>query len=212
MSDNPSKSDMKKTSAVPLRKETVRVTLKANPVNPGTAPVAPPAPTGISAPPAPVGMSAPPAPAPSVPLSPSSPVPAPPAAAATAPLGATSGTPSAIPAPPTVALQVNEGANTPAPAPTIQLKTGGGALPMAGATSQPLPRATVQLQQTQPMESPESKASVNMVDYEDLDEKSGGGFINVLSIAAVVLALMALAFQLMTTSVWVDGEWGKLFE
>lgn len=83
---------------------------------------------------------------------------------------------------------------------------------MGGAASQPLPRATVQLQQTQPMSSPAQRANVGTLEQEEAESTGGAGLINVLSIAAIVLAVIVLSLQLMTASIWVDGEWGKLFE
>ncbi|MGJ8677611.1 MAG: hypothetical protein ACSHX0_08845 [Akkermansiaceae bacterium] len=216
MSEEFDPNEMKKTSAVPLRKETVRVTLKSTPPTTGTAPVAPAAPMA-----APAAISPPPStpPAPAVPIKEPSTTSVPlqasaaPAAAPPAPAAAPPA-PRAVPAPPAAAVRANPG-STPAPAPTIQLKTNTlGAAPMAmgGAASQPLPRATVQLQQTQPMSSPAQRANVGTLEQEEAESTGGAGLINVLSIAAIVLAVIVLSLQLMTASIWVDGEWGKLFE
>ena len=101
---------LKKTSAVPLRKETVRVTLKADPKD-SAAPKPP----------------SPPAPAPTIPLKTSAPgAPKPPAPAPTVQLQ-TGGAPTKPAAPaPTVKL------NTPA-------ATGAATTPLSGGSSQPLP-------------------------------------------------------------------------
>jgi len=83
-----------------------------------------------------------------------------------------------------------------------------------GAASQQLPKATVQLTQTQPMDSAASHsqaATIRTADDDDASE-SDGGSVAALSVGALVAALILLGVQLSTTSIWVDGEWGRLFE
>ena len=82
-----------------------------------------------------------------------------------------------------------------------------------GAASQQLPKATVQLTQTQPMDSPASLSQAATIrTADDDDSESGSGAVGALSVGALVAALILLGVQLATTSIWVDGEWGKLFE
>lgn len=203
MSEDTNKEPMKKTSAVPLRKETVRVTLKATPEPSATAPTAPPAPTGMStgpiaAPPAPTALSAPPTPLPSASLK-------------------TSGASSTnVPAPPTIALASHSGSSSPAPAPTIQLNTpkavaGVGAaapLVLSGAPTQPLPRATT----AQPSSISDGEpAAAQSFDYAEEESGVSEGIVSFLSIAALVIALIALSFQLMTANIWLEGDWGRIF-
>lgn len=212
---------MTKTSAVPIRKETVRVTLKAPPQG-VTGPTAPPAPLAPSAPPvapSPMASSAPMAPTAAIPTSPKPPVPAP-----TIPLKTAAPSTPVPPAPaPTVMLTgaaAGPATKLATPAPTVRLNTptgGAGTVPLAtatGAASQQLPKATVQLAQTQPMDSPASlsqAATIRTADDDDSAE-SGAGAVGALSVGALVAALILLGVQLATSSVWVDGEWGKLFE
>ncbi len=202
MSDNENQppAPSKQTSSVPLKKETVRVTLKAADAPPAvpsaTVPIAPPVkPPVPTAPPAPTvgGAPRPPAPAPTIPLR---------SAGAPAP--------------------------TMAPAPTIRLATSGapGAkLPGgAGAPTMALPKATVQLQApTQPLgtsfSTPSQMATLNTGDDEDDEGGGGEGLANVLSIVGFVAALIVLAFQLVTAGTWIKaednpnaGQWSQLME
>ncbi|NWK56609.1 hypothetical protein HW115_13385 [Verrucomicrobiaceae bacterium N1E253] len=200
---------MTKTSAVPIRKETVRVTLKAPPQG-AKGPTAPPAP--LTPPTGAVPTSPkPPAPAPTIPLKTSGPATAVPPAPA-----------------PTVKLQTG-GATGPAtklatPAPTVRLNTPGGSGPgtvpltggpATGAASQQLPKATVQLTQTQPMDAPATPsqaATIRTADDDDASSEEGEGAAAALSVVSLVAALIVLGVQLATASIWVDGEWGRLFE
>ncbi len=187
---------MKKTSAVPLRKETVRVTLKADPKD-SAAPKPPSPPKAPSTP-------KPPAPAPTIPLKTSGPGTAKPPTPA-----------------PTVKLQTGDAPTAPkpgGPAPTVKLNTptttGPATANLTGGSSQPLPKATVQLQQTQPMgaaATPSQAATIRTADEDDSDDR-GEGASTALSVVALVAALVVLGVQLATASIWVDGEWGKLFE
>ena len=230
--DQAATQPIKKTSAVPLRKETVRVTLKAPGAKPGGAPsgVEPPAAAKAPAPPAPLAAptiplgGAPAAKLPnvtsSVPLkqetmrvtlkadkdapgAPKAPAPAPAAAAAAAP---------SAPAPaPTIPLNTGPrpAAATPAPtmklggAPTIPLST-----PASG--SQPLPKATVELQQTQQLTqglgAPSQAASIQTASADDEAERGGAGVALPLSIVAFVLSLIVLYFQFDHAKIWIDDQ------
>ncbi len=191
MSDNdPSQTPSKQTSSVPLKKETVRVTLKAADAPPAApiasvpgAPAVKP-PTPPTAPPV-AGAPRPPAPAPTIALKP--------AGAPTAPGGA-----------PTIRLATS---TAPVGAPTIALKTATGPLSAGGAPS--LPKATVQLQApTQPL-SPTSGSVSQMATFEmgDDEEESGvGGFVKFLSIVGFIAACVVLYFQIDITRTWVDAE------
>lgn len=219
---------MKKTSSVPLRKETVRVTLKAMPQTKKdpSAPPAPPLPDSVS--------SEPPAPAPTIPLKTSTRVMAKPPAPAVAPaptvmLQGGSVTQPATPAPaPTVKLNMPESTGpatmplTGGPA-TKPLTSGPATTPLAGsapATTQPLPKATVQLQQTQPMGAaggtPSQAATIRTADDDDSANKSDG-VATALSVVALIVALIVLGVQLGTANIWVHDTpqnpgWGQLIE
>lgn len=212
MSENENQpAPSKQTSSVPLKKETVRVTLKAADAPPaatlpGGAPVVrPPTPT---APPAPtVGGARPPAPAPTIPLRPA---------------GA-----------PTVPGAPGGAGRPPGPAPTIPLRPAGSptlpgaGAPAAGAVPAPgqtvaLPKATVQLQApTQPLGTTPrpSFSQAATLQGEDEEESAGGeGIAKALSVVGFIAALAVLAFQLMIANTWVSakdnpeqGSWGQLF-
>lgn len=182
------------TSAVPLRQETMRVTLKADN-------------SGASMAPTPSVSSAP---APTVPLGgggPATPMAQP---APTVPLGA-------VPSVPQLA----------APAPTVPLGGGSSTVPLAtqplatqplGGTgsSQPLPKATVELQQTQQLTAPLGGPSQMPTIQTAWEEEAtrGDGMKKVLAIAAFVVALAAIGTQLMHAKHWLeehkDGDWAVL--
>ena len=101
----------------------------------------------------------------------------------------------------------------PSPAPTVPLKTGpaaneGGAptVPLAtasaGDATKPLPKATVQLQNTQQLGAPTGTgvmtqgATVHTADADD--EEPSDALPNILSILAFVIALAVLALGIMT--------------
>lgn len=189
---------MKKTSAVPLKKETVRVTLKADGAAepPKTAPS--PAPTK------------PPAPAPTIPLKS-----APKTGAAPKP---------AAPAP-TVQLKAPGQPSGPKTTPlkTQPLSAPSGA-PAPGGT-QALPKATVQLgSATQALGAPTALASTQAATIQTAAAEDEAGdnetIASVLSIVAFVAALIVLFLQISTTAKWVDEEepvgnesgWNALFE
>lgn len=205
----------KQTSSIPLKKETVRVTLKAAdapPASPSasTGPVVrPPSPT---APPAPTVRSAPTATAPTV-----------------------GGAPRPAPAA-TIPLKTAPGAGIPKPAPTIALKSGPIAPASPGAATAPaarpalpgaiggstvsLPKATVQLTPpTSPMGATLPPQSISTLSADDEDEAQESGLANILSIVGFAAALVVLYFQFSTASTWVKaednekaGQWGQLFE
>lgn len=222
------KQQMRKTSAVPLRKETVRVTLKSTPAGakkptPATAPVAPkpqaPMPTAMTQETAPHAASAPRAHNPDLPdvtsavplkeetmrvtlKADKAPAPKAPAPAATIPLG---GAPKMA-----------------APAPTIPLNVGGAAggpatIPLA---TQSLPKATVQLQQTQqlgqPGASPADQApTIHTVVDEDSSADRASNSEMIFAVAAFVLSLFLLFAQFQRAGIWVneheDGSYGAVF-
>lgn len=197
-----------------MKKETVRVTLKAADMPPATpsatvpgvapapavrppTPTAPPVPT---APPAPTlgGAPRPPAPAPTIPLK-------------------TPGTP--IPAPaPTIKLAT---VNAPVGAPTVQLKPGGApTLPGTGGTPT-LPKATVQLQPpTQPLTAagPSASQMATLQVDDEYESEAGEGLGKALAIVGFVAALVVLGLQLKVAGTWISaednprsGEWSQLF-
>lgn len=227
MSENENKTPSKQTSSVPLKKETVRVTLKAadsppavpsatlpaNPaptIKPPTPPIAPPAPSASGAP-------KPPTPAPTIPLRTSGAPSAPGAptiklSTSNAPVGA-----------PTIALKT---ANTPLPgagAPTVPLKTANTPLPGGGASTVALPKATVALNPpTKPL-SPTGVAGTQrptLSSEEDADDESGAGtFSKILAGAGLVAALVVLGIQLSISNIWIGakdndraGDWSLLLE
>lgn len=197
MTDENNPKPTKKTSAIPLRKETVRVTLKSTPDG-GNESVNVPAPAPTIPLNAPSGAPSVPAPAPTVKLQ--------------------TGAPAT-----TTPLRMAPTSKTPEPAPTVKLDTPGTSTP-TGASSQPLPKATVELEPAKPFEM-----DAPMGQYLDVktDEKSGEAAIvtksvstrdDILSIIALVAALVVLGLQLGTSNIWVNDEteqnpgWGRLFE
>lgn len=218
MSDqDPTNPASKQTSSVPLKKETVRVTLKAADAPKASPSGAPPAPAA----PKPTVAPKPPTPTAPKPPTATAPISAPPAPSAP---GA-----SKAPAPaPTIQLKT-----APAPgagAPTIRLNTAGSAptAPAAPAAASPgptvaLPKATVQLNPpTQPLGSAGVPASqMATMRVSDQESSTGNeGIVNVLSILGFIGAAAVITIQLMTSAVWLgtdsDGqpqpvEWGRLF-
>jgi len=189
--ENQPPAPSKQTSSVPLKKETVRVTLKAADAPPAvpsaTVPVKPPVPGG--APPVPGapptaagGPPRPPAPAPTIPLR-------------------TAGAPAPTAPAPTIRLATTA-------APTSPARPGGAPPPTMA-----LPKATVQLQTpTQPLGTTFSSTSASTLSSDDDDDvEENEGLANILSGVGLAAALVVLAFQLMTASAWVEGDWGQLF-
>ena len=247
MTEGNNPKPMKKTSAVPLRKETVRVTLKANPSGNGNASAAgsPPAPAPTISLKAPVsGPPAVPPPAPTAPTPPRAPK-APhtvklqtgsaapnPVAAPTVAASSFAGAKNLVPPPRPSTLKIaspdfEEPKTTdtavPEPAPTVGLDTPGTDQP-AGASSQPLPKATVQIQPSQPMSIPAEGGgdslltNVSVVDPEESAAQRAESTATVLSSIALVAAVIVLGVQLGTANIWVNDEthespgWGRLFD
>jgi len=185
------------TSAVPLRQETMRVTLKSDTSG---APMAP----------TPSVKAPTPTPAPASPA-PSTPAPATPAA--TIPLGGGGG--PAVPQPATPAATVPL-QTTGVPAATVPLAT----QPLGNlGASQPLPKATVELQQTQQITAPLGTAAAPMTmpslqqEWEE-EISRGHGMTKILSIVALVVALAALGAQAWHSKAWLKEhykeDWAKL--
>lgn len=155
--------------------------------------------------------------APSPPSAPSRPEP--PAPAPTIPLKTAGSAPAKPPSlAPTVQLQAGGTPTAPAPAPTVKLSTPGATGPatsnLSGGSGQALPKATVQLLPTQPMTpgvATTQPATIRTADTDDTDEPGEGASAG-LSVVALVAALIVLGVQIATASIWVDGDWGKLFE
>lgn len=245
MTEDNSPKPTKKTSAVPLRKETVRVTLKANPSDRAHADAtgAPPEPAptialkspSSSVPAVPPPTALPPQ-APKIPQSPPTvklqssgqapnPVAAPTVAASTF-----AGAENLVPPPKPSTLKIatpdfteplNSDAEVPDPAPTVGLATPG-TPPPVGASSQPLPKATVQI--TQAMSVPDVAAGVAQFttakadDLEDAAADRAESTNTAFSIVALVAAVILLGLQLGTANVWVNDDtidnpgWGRLFD
>lgn len=232
MSDNENQPQLpsKQTSSVPLKKETVRVTLKAADAPPAvpsaTVPMAPPVrpPVPGGAPPAPTapgGAPRPPVPAPTIPLRTAgapkpagAPAPTIRLATSTAPIG-----------PPGAATKPPGASPTPTvgPSPTIALKPAGSpSLPGLGGTPT-LPKATVQLQPpTQPLGTSfpsASQAATLRVDDDEEEDSANDGVVKILAGVGFAAALALLAFQLMLANTWISvednprtGDWSQLLE
>jgi hypothetical protein len=186
---------MNKTSSVPLKKETVRVTLKANPEAPraetpnveGTPSVVAAGPPPPSAPPKPPVIAAP---APTIRLKTAG--------------GGVTGTPAPAPT-----VRLNTGANL-AGAPTVPLQTRPlvSAPPVKGATMQ-LPKATVQLNPTKPLGPPSAPGTaqigtMHVVDDEETERlHKEATTIAILSVFAFVASVALLAGQIMT---WISPD------
>lgn len=205
--ENQPPSPSKQTSSVPLKKETVRVTLKAadappavpSATVPSAPPVRPPVPGGPPTATAPTAAPRPTvAPAPTIPLR-------------------TAGAPSAASPAPTIKLATS---SAPIGAGTSALRPGGApSLPGGTAT---LPKATVQLQApTQPLGTSLSSSTqaVTMRVEEDEEEEGNDTVVKVLARVGFAAALAVLAFQLMVAKIWINaednpktGDWSQLIE
>lgn len=208
MSDNENKTPSKQTSSVPLKKETVRVTLKAAD--------APPAVPSATLPPTPPPTAAAKAPTPPVVPSAASKPPT-----ATIPMAAAPAAPR-TPAPaPTIRLATSR---APIGAPTISLKTANAPLPGgSGAPTVSLPKATVALNPpTKPL-TPAAAAGTQSATLasveEDEDESGANTFANILAGVGLVAAIVVLALQLKVANVWIGaedaespGDWSQLLE
>jgi len=228
---------LKKTSAVPLRKETVRVTLKAAPGGVQDGPPAPSASVPAPAPaPAPSGPATAPAPAPKA----MSPDPVQEPAAPSFPTGeekqkevdlpdvtsavrlkaetmrvtlksdgaSTGPVTGPITAPMTAPLS-----NVAAPAPTIPL---GSPTPLVtqplgqtGGSSQPLPKATVQLNPTQPLTQPGvgGQAAAIHAYKEDIDAQKQENLHGWLAVVGFVAVLVFCGIQAAQLNDWAT-LWG----
>lgn len=211
-----------KTSAVPLKKETVRITLRPSaPPSEPLAPVAPPPPTAqVPSAPAPVPM--PPAPrvpsgAPTVPLRSAPPPvrPASPGGPPTVAVGSPPPRPSGPLAPPAPVRPVMGGAPPPpvgsktiplaqAPGPRPVTPAGRPTAALTGApATQPLPKATMKLTRTEPMGNAGpptgvvSSAPIKTAQFEDDDEEENEGALNGMSIVALVGSIAALFVSLL---------------
>ena len=183
MSDNENQppAPSKQTSSVPLKKETVRITLKAADAPPAvpsaTVPMAPPVrPPVPTAPPSATTGGAPRPPAPTIPLR-------------------TAGAPAMSPAP---TIRLASSGAPPAARPS-------------GVTGSPtiaLPKATVQLQPpTQPLGTsfPSASQAATLQADED-EEETNEGLANILSGVGLAAAIVVLVVQLMTANVWISAE------
>ena len=224
MSDTEPQKPKASTSTVPLKKETVRISLRApvddsgpvapkgstEPIStdiPSTAPVAPPPAGGAPTPPQAPSAPTPPAAAPAAPAAPVG-AKTIPLAKAPDPLGPTK------PVPTTGA----SGAATPVGAKTIPLAkapVSGGPGPVGKATvplqqpggAKPLPQATVKMGQTQPMaqsaptsqvtQKPNIQSTAAEVEDEWDEEYEESGLMP-FAIIVLILALVVLGIELMT--------------
>ena len=179
--ENQPPAPSKQTSSVPLKKETVRVTLKAADAPPAvpsaTVPVKPPVPGGP--PVAAGGPPRPPAPAPTIPLR-------------------TAGAPTMAPAP-TIRLATTAAPTRPggAPPPTMALPK---ATVQLQTPTQPLGTSFSS-----------TSASTLASDDDDDESEGNEGLATILSGVGLAAALVVLVLQLMTANVWVAGDWGQLF-
>ena len=200
-----------KTSTVPLKKETVRITLRAKPgagTEPAAGAPAPPAPPRPPAPPAPSGAAPaprPPSPGGTAPVPPRPPGGAPPPPARTVPL--TPAPPAGAPAPPAGAKTVplTQAPTRPGPAvgqQTARLQTA----PSGAPGTRPLPKATVKLAPTQPVASaptasvasaPIKGGVASQVLADDEAEEESG--IMPFAAIALALAVAVLAIELLTS-------------
>lgn len=222
MTEDNNPKPTKKTSAVPLRKETVRVTLKSNPnerdadTNAGAPPE--PAPTiplkspttGAPAVPPPSPATRPIPQAPKAPQMPATgklqtssqaknPIAAPTVAASTF-----AGAENLVPPPKPSTLKIAtpdfaepvdpQGAEVPEPAPTVSLATPQ-TPPPVGASSQPLPKATVQIQPTESMAVPDASAAgpqLTTARVEDLEEAAADRAESTNTVFSIVALVAAV--------------------
>ena len=54
-------------------------------------------------------------------------------------------------------------------------------------------------------------SSAQTFEYAEEESTRGESFVTVLSVAALIIAVVALVFQLMTANIWLEGNWGDLF-
>lgn len=201
--ENEPMAPSKQTSSVPLKKETIRVSLQ-----------------GVDAPPAVPSATVSLAPR-GRPATPNGPPSARLTSAGGAPV-ATGGAPRPPAPAPTIALR-RAGAPTMAPAPTIRLAAAAPTGMMKSAAPNPtvaLPKATLQLQTpTQPLGTSFSTSS-QTASYQGEEEEVevGEGIYKTLAILGFAAALVVLGLQLMTANTWINaedspakGDWMSLF-
>ena len=176
---NPSEKPSGKTSSVPLKKETVRITLRKDAEGSAPPPPAPGAPPAPKPPAAPAAAAAPAAPA---------------LGAKTVPL---------TPAPP-VAAPV---AGSPAAQPTAKLTPAGAPTQPGGGGTQPLPKATVKLQPAQAAGSAGAVAPITTGKLSgELDDNSAEAGVTPFASIALVMALAACAIGLLTNQNVVEQD------
>lgn len=193
--ENQPTAPSQQTSSVPLKKETVRITLKAS-----DAPPASPSATVPMRPPVrpPVPMTSP------VPGGAPRPLVAPP----TVPLRPAVG-PAAITPAPTIPLRSSVALPGTVAAPTVRISPVG--LPT-------LPKATVPLQKTALPLEPGASVEPHAAAGEEEEEATQAPLLfNVLSGIGLVAALVVLTLQFMTASKWINaednpkaGQWSQL--
>lgn len=188
-----------KTSAVPLKKETVRITLRAN--APGAD--APPATVPLAPRPAPAAPTFGSPPAPTVPLSPpprpsvGGPPPAP-----TAPTAPGAPPRPAPPVAPVGSKTIPLGATPPRPAtPALNRPAGGATTAPVGGATQPLPRATVKLPSAAPTAAI-SSAPIRTTSMADDEEEVDEGPLNIMGWVALVASLATLFFAFASVDSW----------
>ena len=235
MSDNEKKIPSKQTSSVPLKKETVRVTLKAADAPPSfpsatlpatpppsAPPVRPPTPgVGVVRPPTPTAGYAGGSPSPTAAMPPTATIPTP-TGPPTAPRPTAPTVPLRTAGAPTIRLATT---NAPIGAPTIALKTANSPLPGGGTgkATVALPKATVALNPpTRPL-SPTSPSGTQQMptlsEADDSDESGAGTFMKILAGVGLVAALVVLGLQLKVSDIWISakdaetpGDWSQLLE
>ncbi len=177
-----------KTSAVPLKKETVRITLRPQTPEGADTPAPPPPPISATTPvPAAPSAPAPPAPRPVAPTVPLAPPPRP-----TIP-GAPSAPAASRPAPPSSPIGSKTiPLSSPPSRPTTPM-VGKQTTRIAGGApnTQPLPRATVKLQPTASPSAPISSVNIRSSAIED-DEEMDEGPLNIMGWIALAGAIAAV--------------------
>ena len=188
------------TAAVPLKKETVRITLRAN--APGAD--APPATVPLTPRPAPGAPSIGGPPAPTVPLSP----PPRPSMGGAPPAPSAPTAPGAPPRPappvsPVGSKTIPLGATPPRPAtPALARPAGAPATPGAcGSATQPLPRATMKLPSASPTAAI-SSAPIRTTSMADDDDEVDSGPLNIMAWVALVASLAMLFFAFASVDAW----------
>lgn len=187
--ENQPPSPSKQTSSVPLKKETVRVTLKAAdaPAVPSsTVPLAPPV-----RPPVPPGAPRPPTASTAMPPRPA-------------------GAPAAAPAP-TIRLATST-APIRAGAPTVALKTPGSTPTLPKATVQLQPP-------TSPLGASSPSQAPTLMVADEEEEQTEDTLTKILSGVGLAVAILLLTLQLVLASKWISaednprtGDWSQLIE